>query len=157
MSNLWLNTFLGITGKYIIKFIDSYYFWFVPVIIAYGIFLTIASCNLKRIEKRASLEIVRQAKIIAGKNPDINYANLIEGIEINWVELIKKYSFFPYISVEFGLWVNKANVENVRSTIMANERKVYLTLERHGVYLFEEQRQLRRNLYLEYFQRIIKK
>ncbi|MBM3707593.1 MAG: hypothetical protein FJW69_04505 [Actinobacteria bacterium] len=157
MSNLWLDIFLGIAGRYIVKFIDSYYLWLVPLIVGYGIFLAIASYNLKRIEKRASLEIVRQARIIIGDNPNINYPDLIDRIEIGWENLIKKYSFFPYISIESGLWVNKTNVANVRDTIMANERKIHLTLERHSIFLLEEKRQTRRNLYLEYFQRIIKK
>ena len=157
MANLWLDIFLGNVGKYVVKFIDSYYFWFVPAIIAYGIFLTIASYNLKRIEKWVSLEVVRQTKNIIKENPDINYPDLVRKIGINWEDLIKKYSFFPYISAESGLWVNRTNVINVRDAIMANERKIHLTLERQGIFLLEDKRQTRRNLYLEYFQRIIKK
>ncbi len=164
MSNLWLETFLGKVGKYIIMFIngDIKYFSNIPIILAliiliYGIFLTITSCNLKRIEKRIVREIVKQAKVIIDNNPEINYINLINEIDIDWKELIKKYSFFPLISQESGLWVNKTNVFNVRENIMHDDRKIRLVLERHGISLFEDRRQVRRNLYLEYMHRINKK
>jgi hypothetical protein len=127
------------------------------VTLIYGIFLAIASYNLKRIEKRVVREIVRHAKVIINNNPNINYINLINKIVIDWQELIKKYSFFPLISQESGLWVSKTNIVNVRETIMRNDRKIHLTLERHGIILLEDRRQLRRNLYLEYIHRINKK
>ena len=164
MSNLWLETFLGKVGKYIIMFVngDVMYFSNIPTILilvtlVYGIFLAIASYNLKRIEKRVVREIVRQAKVIIGNNPDINYVNLINKIVIDWQELIKKYSFFPLISQESGLWVNKINIVNVRETIMREDRKIHLILERYGIALLEDRRQVRRNLYLEYIHRINKK
>ena len=164
MSNLWLETFLGKIGKYIIMFVngDVKYFSAVPAILIlvtliYGIFLAIASYNLKRIEKRVVREIVRQAKAIIGNNPDINYVNLINKIVIDWQKLIKKYSFFPLISQESGLWVNKTNVINVRENIMHDDRKMHLILGRHGITLLEDRRQIRRNLYLEYIHRINKK
>ena len=164
MSNLWLETFLGKVGKYIIMFIngDIKYFSSIPVILIilalmYGIFLAIASYNLKRIEKRVVREIIRQAKAIIEINPDINYINLINSIGIDWQRLIKKYSFFPLISQESGFWVNKTNVFNVRENILHNDRKIRLILERNGVALTEDRRQVRRNLYLEYIQRINKK
>ena len=114
MSNLWLETFLGKVGKYIIMFVngDVKYFSNIPtililVMLVYGIFMALSSYNLKRIEKRVVREIVRQAKVIIGNNPDINYVNLISKIVIDWQKLIKKYSFFPLISQESGLWINK--------------------------------------------------
>ncbi|MBU4450076.1 MAG: hypothetical protein L6305_07500 [Actinomycetia bacterium] len=164
MSNLWLETFLGKVGKYIIMFVngDVKYFSSIPtmlilVTLIYGIFLAIASCNLKRIEKRVIREIIRQAKVIIDNNPGINYVNLINKIVIDWQELIKKYSFFPLISQESGLWVNKTNVVNVRDNIMHDDRKMHLILDRHGIALLEDRRQVRRNLYLEYIHRINKK
>jgi hypothetical protein len=128
-----------------------------PLILAYGIFMTISSYNLKRMEKRVVVEIVNQARNIITGNPTINYVNLIDGIEINWEEILKKYSFFPFISQESGLWVNKSNVYNVRENIMHNERKIHLVLERHGIRLLEENQDTGKNLYLEYIHRITKK
>ena len=157
MSNLWLEIFLGKVGKYIISFIDSYYIYLAPLILAYGIFMTISSYNLKRMEKRVVAEIVNQARNIITGNPTINYVNLIDGIEINWEEILKKYSFFPFISQESGLWVNKSNAYNIRENIMHNERKIHLVLERHGIKLLEESQDTRKNLYLEYIHRITKK
>jgi len=164
MLNLWLETFLGKVGKYIIMFVngDVKYFSAVPAILIlvtliYGIFLAIASYNLKRIEKRVVREIVRQAKAIIGNNPDINYVNLINKIVIDWQKLIKKYSFFPLISQESGLWVNKTNVVNVRESIMHDDRKMHLIFGRYGIILLEDRRQVRRNLYLECIHRINKK
>jgi hypothetical protein len=164
MSNLWLETFLGKVGKYIILFVngDVKYLSNIPTILIlvtliYGIFLAIASYNLKRIEKRVVREIVRQAKAIIGNYPNINYVNLINKIVIDWQELIKKYSFFPLISQESGLWVNKTNIVNVRENIMHDDRKIHLILGRHGINLLEDRRQIRRNLYLEYIHRINKK
>ena len=51
MSRIWLDVFLGNIGRYIVDFIINYYYFIIPPIIAYGIFLTISSYNLKRIEK----------------------------------------------------------------------------------------------------------
>ena len=164
MSNLWLETYLGKVGKYIIMFVngDVKYFSNIPIILIlvaliYGIFLAIASYNLKRIEKRVIREIIRQAKVILDNNPNINYVNLINKIVIDWQELIKNYSFFPLISQGSGLWVNKTNIINVRENIMHNERKMHLILERHGIALLEDRRQVGKNLYLEYIHRINKK
>ncbi len=87
-ANLWLETFLGKVGKYIVMFVngDVRYFSNIPVVLViitliYGIFLAIASYNLKRIEKRVVREIVRQAKVLINSNPSINYVNLINKIE----------------------------------------------------------------------------
>jgi len=164
MSNLWLETFLGKVGKYIIIFVngDVKYFSAIPAILIfitliYGIFLAIASYNLKRIEKRVVREIIRQAKVIIGYNPDINYVNLINEIVIDWQGLIKKYSFFPFISQESGLWVDKTSVVTIRENIMHDDRKIRLILERHGIAILDDKRQIRRNLYLEYIHRINKK
>ena len=164
MSNLWLETFLGKIGKYIIMFVngDVKYFSNIPAILIlvtliYGIFMALSSYNLKRIEKRVVREIVRQAKVIIGTNPNINYTNLINNIVIDWQKLIKKYSFFPLISQESGLWVNKTNIVNVRENIMSDDRKIHLILGRYGIVLLEDRREVRRNLYLEYIHRINKK
>ncbi len=157
MSSVWLETFLGKTGTYVIRFIDSYYFYLVPVIIAYGIFIALASYNLKRIEKRVSSEIVDQAREIIKQNPGINYADLIDKININWVEIIRSRSFFPYVTHESGLWVNRTNDVNVRDIIMHDHRKIHLILERHGIVLSDDKPAVRRNLYLEYIHRISKK
>ena len=157
MSNLWLEIFLGKVGKYFLWFFDNYYIYIVPVVVVYGIFMALSSYNLKRIEKRVVREIVRQAKVIIDNNPSINYVNLINKIVIDWQELIKKYSFFPFISQESGLWVNKTNIINVRDNIMHDDRKIHLILGRHGIALLEDRRQVRRNLYLEYIHRINKK
>ena len=156
MSNVWLDTFLGTTGRFIVGFIDSYYYYFIPFILAYGIFLTLASYNLKRIEKRVSYEIIQQARTILKAKPEICYPDLIERININWEDTIKNYSFFPYISIESGLWVSKASVSNARAIIMHNDRKMHLTLEQSGIVLIEDKRDTRRNLYTEYFHRIFK-
>lgn len=156
MSNLWLETFLGNTGKYLIRFIDSYYFYLIPIVLLYGVFMTVSSYNLKRLEKRAATEIVREASSILKKNPGISYTDLLNEISIDWENLIRKYSFFPFISAEAGLWVYRTNIFNVREIIMHNERKIHLTLERKGILILKDRRRVRRNLYLEFFQRIRK-
>jgi hypothetical protein len=158
MTNLWLDTFLGVIGRYIIIFIDKYYYFLVPPILVYGIFVTLASFNLKRIEKGAAKEIIRQSKEILKEKPNINYADLTTLIQIDWVKIREKYSFWPFIAQESGLGVNRSSLANIRNRIMQNERKIHLTLERHGiVLLFEERRLVRRNLYLDSFQHISKK
>ncbi len=157
MSNLWLDTFLGVIGRYIIIFIDKYYYFLVPPIFAYGIFITLASFNLKRIEKGTAKEIIRQAKEILKEKPNINYADLTTLIKIDWEKIIKKYSFWPLIAQESGLGVNRSSLANIRNRIMQNERKIHLTLERHGIVLLEERRMFGRNLYLESFHHIPKK
>ncbi len=156
MANIWLDTFLGETGRFLIRFIDSYYYYFIPFIIIYGIFLTLASYNLKRIEKRVTNEVIQQARSILKENPHISYPDLIERIDINWEDTMKQYSFFPYISMESGLWVSRASIFNARSLIMHNDRKIHLTLEQNGIVLIEDQKETRRNLYTEYFHRIFK-
>lgn len=156
MSNLWLDTFLGNTGKYVIQFIDKYYFYFVPVIILYGIFMAISSYNLKRLERRTSTEVVKKALFLLKTRPRINYTDLLAEIEIDWEDMIKKYSFFPFISMEPGLWVKRTNIFNVRESIIHNEKKKHLILERSGILLLKNRRLISRNLYLEAFHRIKK-
>lgn len=157
MSNVWLETFLGEPGTYVLRFIDSYYFFLIPVIIAYGIFIALASYNLKRIEKRVSAEIVDLARQIIKQNPNINYADLIDKINIDWVEILRSKSFFPYVTHESGLWVSRVNDVNVRDIIMHDHRKIHRTLERHGIVLSDDKAVIRKNLYLEYIHRVSKK
>ena len=157
MTNLWLDTFLGVIGRYIIILIDNCYYFLVPVVLVYGIFITLASFNLKRMEKRAAREIIRQFKEILKEKPNVNYTDLTTLIQIDWEKIIKKYSFFPFIAQESGLWVRRSSLANIRNRIMQNERKIHLTLERHGIILLEERRLVRRNLYIDSFQRMSKK
>ena len=157
MSNIWLETFLGKPGIYVIIFIDSYYFYLIPLIIAYGIFISLASYNLKRIEKKVTAEIVEQAGQIIKENPGINYPDLIDRITIDWIGVIRSRSFFPYVTHESGLWVNRTNDANVRDIIMHDHRKIHLTLERNGITLSDDKAAIRKNLYLEYIHRITKK
>ena len=157
MSNLWLDTFLGVIGRYIIILIDKYYYFLVPPILVYGIFITLASFNLKRIERGVAKEIIRQTKEVLKVKPNVNYADLTTLIQIDWEKIIKKYSFWPFIAQESGLGVNRSNLTNIRNRIMQNERKIHLTLERHGIVLLDERRLVKRNLYLDSFQHIPKK
>jgi len=157
MANLWLDTFLGNAGKYLIRFIDSYYFYLVPIIVVYGLFLTISSYNLKRIEKKVISEITGQARQILKGNPAVSYTDLTGEITIDWEAIIKKSSFFPFISTESGFWVNRTNIFNVRETIINDERKVRLFLERNGIFLEKDRNVPRKNLYMEYFHRITKR
>ncbi|MBM3706514.1 MAG: hypothetical protein FJW66_08325 [Actinobacteria bacterium] len=157
MSGLWLNTFLGITGKYIIWLIDNYYIFIVPVVLVYGIFMTIASYNLKRLEKRVSTEIAKQAKELFKHRNAISSMEIIDRIKIDWEHIIKRYSFFPFISQESGLWVRKTNTYNIREIIMSNEQKILMTLERKGILKGQDRGKERENLYLEYFHRITRK
>ncbi len=157
MSNLWLDTFLGVIGRYIIIFIDKYYYFLVPPILVYGIFVTLSSFNLKRIEKGVAKEIIRQSKEILKEKPNINYTDLTTLVQIDWDGIREKYSFFPFIAQESGLGVNRSSLANIRNRIMQNERKIHLTLERHGIVLLGERRFVRRNLYFDSFQHISKK
>jgi hypothetical protein len=157
MSGLWLEIFLGNVGKYIVLFIDNYYFYFVPVILVYGIFMTISSYNLKRMEKRVVAEIINQARTIINQSPSINFINLTDKINIDWEKIWGQYSFFPFISQESGLWVDRSNPINIRENIMHNDRKIHLVLERHGIKLQEDESGTRKNLYLEYIHRLTKK
>jgi len=157
MSRVWLEVFLGNIGKYIIDFIASYYYFIIPPIIAYGIFLTISSYNLKRIEKRVNYEIVRQARIIRAKYPEINYTELVDRIRIDWDKMMDMRSFFPYISQESDLWISKTTRENVRDIIMHNDAKIRLVLERNGIHIIGERPGIRKNLYTEFIHRITRK
>jgi len=154
MSNVWLETFLGDTGMSIIRFIDSYYFYFIPIILVYGIFITLSSYNLKRLEKKISADIISQARKIVKNYPDINYVNLMDRVNIDWGNLIKEYSFFPYVTHESGFWVKRTNVINVRALIMHYDRKMHNILNRHGIVFIKQKKPIRENLYLEYMQRI---
>ncbi len=154
MTNIWLEAFLGKTGKYIISFLSRYYYFIIPVIIIYGIFLALSSYNLKRIEKKVNLEIFNQAKNIMGENPGISYTDLDDKIEIPWEKIIKTCSFFPYISRETDLWVARNNLINARNIIMHDNKKIKTVLERGGINNFQEKSNIRQNLYMEYIHRI---
>ena len=43
MTDIWLETFLGKIGKYILAFLSRYYYFIIPVVLIYGIFLTLKS------------------------------------------------------------------------------------------------------------------
>jgi len=157
VSEVWLNAFLGKIGKYIVTFLVDYYYYFAPVIVVYGIFLTISSYNLKRIDKRVNLEIVNQAKNVIKEDPDINCIDFMEKLEIPWEDIVRDCSFFPFISQEIGLWVNKANAYNARKTIMYDKEKIRLVLERSGLFVSERGSGMCKNLYLDYIHRITKR
>jgi len=157
MFKVWLEVFLGKIGQYIIIFIEDYYYFIIPVIVVYGIFLTAASYNLKRIEKKVNKEIVRQAKNYIKRDPEINYIDLIDKIDIPWEKFIKRYSYFPYFSQESDLWVSRIDIINVRNIIMDNQAKIRLILERSGIHLLGDRPMIRQNLYTEQIHRLTKK
>jgi len=154
MSKVWLDIFLGKIGKYIVNFLVDYYYYLIPAIIIYGIFLTISSYNLRRIEKKVNLEIVNQAGGIIKRKPNISYINLIMNIKIPWEKIIEKNSFFPFISGESDIWVSRTTPGNVRSIIMQNEEKIKFVLERNGILISGGEKGIRKNLYLEQIHRI---
>jgi hypothetical protein len=157
MANTWLEIFLGKIGTYIYIFFSRYYFYIIPLIMAYGIFIALSSYNFRRIEKRVDLEILNQSKKILKEVPDINYIDLVERIKIPWKKMVKTYSFFPYISQESGLWVKKTDPLIIRDTIMQDEKKIRLVLERNGIYNFREKSLGPRNLYTESIHRITRR
>ena len=157
MANTWLEIFLGKVGKYIVTFFSDYYLFIIPLIVAYGIFMVLSSYNFKRIEKRVDLEILNQSKKILEEAPDINYVGLVERIRIPWKKIVKNYSFFPYISQESSLWVRKINTVVVRDTIMQDEKKIRLILERNGIHNFHGKSIRPRNLYIEGIHRITRR
>ncbi len=157
MANTWLEIFLGKIGTYIYIFFSRYYYYIIPLIMAYGIFMALSSYNFRRIEKRVDLEILNQSKKILKEVPDINYIDLVERIKILWKKMVKTYSFFPYISQESGLWVKKTDPLVIRDTIMQDEKKIRLVLERNGIYNFREKSLGPRNLYTESIHRITRR
>jgi len=157
MSEVWLKAFLGDIGKYIVIFLNNYYFYIAIIIITYGLFMAVSSFNLKKMEKKVYLEIINQSKEILKDNPHINYIDLVDSIKIDWEGVIRKYSFFSCITQESSLWVSRTSVFNVRETIIKNERKIRLILKRKGIILKEGNSGIRENLYLDYIHRITKK
>jgi hypothetical protein len=153
----WVDVFLGDIGRYIIDFIANYYYFIIPPVIIYGIFLTISSFNLKRIERAVNNMIVKQSKDIMEKSRGISYVNLVEKIEIDWDRIIKEKSFFPYISQESDLWVSRVSRENVRDLIMNNDSKIRLVLERNCIYIIGQQPEIRKNLYMEFIHRLTRR
>ncbi len=126
MQNLWLEVFLGKIGKYFILFVDRYYLYILPLVIIYGVFLTIASLNLKKIKRKVCLDIINQVNHL--KNSDSSLLNnseqIIENIKIDWEKFIKLYSFFPYVTSQNNLWVVRTNVFNVRENILPEKREI---------------------------------
>lgn len=157
MVNTWLEIFLGKIGKYIIIFFSRYYYFIIPFVIAYGIFIALSSYNFKRIEKRVDMEILNQSKKILDEDPDINYVDLVERIKIPWKRIVKTYSFLPFISQESSLWVRRIDVTMVRDAVMQDEKKIRMVLERNGIYNFQEKSLGPRNLYTESIHRINKR
>jgi hypothetical protein len=157
MANKWLEIFLGEIGTYIYIFFSRYYYYIIPFIIAYGIFMALSSHNFRKIEKRVDLEILKQSKKILREVPDINYVDLVERIKIPWKNIVNVYSFFPYISQESSLWVRKTNSLVVRDTIMKYEKKIKMVLERNGIHNFREKSNGPRNLYAESIHRMTRR
>jgi hypothetical protein len=157
MFRTWVDIFLGNIGRYIIDFIANYYYFIIPPVIIYGIFLTISSFNFKRIERAVNNIIVKQSKAVIERNREISYVNLVEKIEIDWERIIKEKSFFPYISQESDLWVSRVSKENVRDLIMHNDFRIRLVLERSCIYIIGQQPEIKRNLYMEYIHRLTRR
>lgn len=156
MSKIWLELFLGKIGSYIINFISKYYIWIIPFIFIYGIFFGLASYNLRRIEKKVNYEIINQTRYLLRRNPKANFISVVENIVLNWNDIIKLYSFFPFVSNEFDLWVTKASAFKVRELIMGDENRIRLVLERHNIFFEDDKRGIRKNLYLKSNKKIIK-
>ncbi|MCG9480015.1 MAG: hypothetical protein K9H14_07405 [Actinomycetia bacterium] len=154
MSKVWLDAFLGRIGNYILDFIQDYYLVIVPLLAVYGIFLAISAYNFKRIEKRVNQEIILQAKKIIDEAPGISYISLVEKVKIPWVDIVYRYSFFPYVSQEADLWASRTMVQTVRKMIMANNNKIKLVLRRAGIAFVDTDQEIRKNIYLDYIQRI---
>jgi len=157
MSKIWLELFLGKIGSYIINFISKYYIWIIPFIFIYGIFLGLASYNLRRIEKKVNYEIINQTRYLLRKNPKANFISVVENIVLNWEDMVKFYSFFPYVANEFDLWVTKVNAVKVRGLIMGDENRIRLVLERQNIFFEGDKRGIRKNLYLDSTKKIIRK
>lgn len=157
MFKTWVEIFLGRIGKYIIDFIADYYYFIIPPIIAYGIFLTLSSYNFKRIEKSVNRIIIDQARAIIAEEEKISYTDLVDRIAINWDRVIRQSSFFPFFSQESDLWVSRTSRENVRDTIMQDYEKIRLVLERNGVFLLGRRPDVRKNLYRESIYRVTRK
>ncbi|MHB1377190.1 MAG: hypothetical protein ACYCXB_07190 [Candidatus Humimicrobiaceae bacterium] len=157
MSKIWLELFLGKIGSYIINFFSRYYIWIIPFIFIYGIFMGLASYNLRRIEKKVNYEIINQTRYLLRRNPKANFISVVENIVLNWNDIIKLYSFFPFVSNEFDLWVTKVSAFKVRELIMGDENRIRLVLERHNIFFEDDKRGVRKNLYLNTNKKIIKR
>ena len=157
MSRIWVELFLGKIGKYLIDFFSKYYIWFVPVIILYGIFMALSSYNLRRMEKKISGDIAKQAKYLIRRNPEINFLGIVENIVIDWEEIVRSYSFFPFIANEFDLWVARTSSKTLRSFIFGDENKIRVILERKNIYFKELSGGVRKNLYADITKRIFKR
>lgn len=157
MSKIWLELFLGKIGSYLINFFSKYYIWIIPFIFIYGIFMGLASYNLRRIEKKVNYEIINQTRYLLRKNPKANFISVVENIVLNWEDMVKFYSFFPYVANEFDLWVTKVNAVKVRGLIMGDENRIRLVLERQNIFFEGDKRGIRKNLYLNSTKKIIRK
>jgi len=157
MIKTWVEIFLGKIGEYIFSFIANYYYFIIPPIVLYGIFLALASYNLRRIERGVSNLILKQAKKAMSEKGRINYVDLVEHIRIPWSSIIEKNSFFPYISQESDLWVSKVTRENVRDIVMHDNAKIRRILERNGIFLISDQPEISKNLYTDLIHRITRR
>ncbi len=157
MSKIWLEFFLGKIGSYLIDFFAKYYIWIIPFIFAYGIFMGLASYNLRRIEKKINYEIIHQTKYLLRRNPKANFVSVVENIVINWEEIVKLYSFFPYVANEFDLWVAHTSPARVRALVMEDENRIRLILERQNIFFERDKGNVRKNLYLDYTGKIFRK
>ncbi|MDD5658394.1 MAG: hypothetical protein PHR39_00055 [Actinomycetota bacterium] len=156
MTKIWLEFFLGKIGRYLIDFFAKYYMWIIPFVFAYGIFMSLASYNLRRIEKKINYEIINQTKHLLRRNPKANFTSIVENIVINWEDITKLYSFFPYVANEFDLWVTQASPAKVRTLIMGDKNRIRLVLERKNIFFAEDKRNARKNLYLDYINKIFR-
>lgn len=154
MFQTWMEMFLGKIGKYLIDFIAGYYYFIIPPVIFYGIFLTISSYNLKRIEKSVNHKIIEQARVMIARNSGINYVDLAGRINIDWERIIERRSIFPYIAQESDLWVSRVSKENVREIIMQNDAKIRLVLERNRIFTSALEQETRKNFYTEFIHKV---
>ncbi len=154
MSRIWVELFLGKAGKVIIDFFSKYYIWFIPLIILYGLFMTLSSYNLRRMEKKVTADIVKQAKYLLRRNPEINFMGIVENLVIDWKEIVSSYSYFPFIANEFDLWVVRTTPNALRAFVLGDENRIRLILERKNIYFKELPGSTIKNLYADLAKRI---
>ncbi len=157
MSKIWLELFLGKIGSYLIDFFSKYFIWIIPLIFIYGIFMSLASYNLRRIEKKVNYEIINQTRYLLRKNPRANFISVVDNIVLNWDDIVRIYSFFPFVANEFDLWVVKARAVKIRALIMGDESRIRIVLERHNIFFEGDKRGVRKNLYLDLIKKIMGK
>lgn len=114
----WVKSQTGIWGPALLNFYFENAVWLNALIVAYGLVLLLSWQNLSRITDMLAEQIMKQANrriVVNSKTKEPKNVRLRD-FDLSWEEAVLA-SRFPFVAKQTGIFVHRANIENVRTLI----------------------------------------